>query len=34
VVSSSGMTLFDLLRFEQILLTRPAYDQIVGRLQA
>ena len=34
VVSSSGMTLFDLLRFEQVLLTRPAYDQIVGRLQA
>ncbi len=34
VVPSSGMTLFDLLRFEQVLLTRPAYDQIVGRLQA
>lgn len=34
VVSSSGMTLFDLLRYDEVLLTRPAYDQIVSRLQA
>ena len=34
VVPASGMTLFDLLRFDQVLLTRPAYEQIVSRLQA
>ncbi len=34
VVKASGMTLFDVLRYEELVLTRPAYDQIVTRLQA
>ena len=32
VVTHSGLTLFDLLRYEEVLLTRPAYDLIVSRL--
>jgi large subunit ribosomal protein L4 len=34
VVQASGMTLFDVLRHDELVLTRPAYDQIVKGLQA
>lgn len=34
VVKASGMTLFDVLRYDELVLTRPAYDLIVTRLQA
>ncbi len=34
VVQTSGMTLFDVLRYDQLLLTRPAYDRLVRQLSA
>jgi large subunit ribosomal protein L4 len=34
VVKTSGMTLFDMLRYDELVLTRPAYDHLVNRLQA
>ncbi|MFQ5458911.1 MAG: 50S ribosomal protein L4 [Myxococcota bacterium] len=34
VVRASGMTLVDVLRYDELVLTRPAYDLIVSRLQA
>jgi large subunit ribosomal protein L4 len=34
VVQASGMTLFDVLRHDELVLTRSAYDQIVKGLQA
>lgn len=34
VVQTSGMTLMDVLRYEELVLTRPAYDRIVSRLQS
>jgi large subunit ribosomal protein L4 len=33
VVQTSGMTLVDLLRYDELVLTRPAYERIVARLQ-
>lgn len=34
VVQTSGMTLFDVLRYDELLLTRPAYDRLVSQLSA
>ena len=33
IVRTSGMTLFDVLRYDELVLTRPAYDRIVQSLQ-
>lgn len=34
VVQTSSMTLMDILRYDELVLTRPAYDRIVARLQS